>query len=256
MSRALPLCSTLFALASCTLPNPLPTDEPGSADGPLALLGSEPAADQPGVSLIPDIRLVFDGMPDPDVVASFGPLTLRSGVNSYDYHPRVDLVGKAILLRPRTPLFPDTEYTVFIGPSVRSLDGRTVGRQLFTRFTTAAFDIPAENSRYEPPRRSLSSDVQPLLSAGCAVGLCHDAATRSGALDLSSAAASLANLVDVEAVGVRMARVAPYDAAHSYLLRKLLGAPHIAGVPMPIGGRWSDDDLRMVSDWIASGAAP
>ena len=48
--------------------------------------------------------------------------------------------------------------------------------------------------------------------------------------------------------------VKPFDPAGSYLLRKLLGTPDIAGARMPPDAPWPESDLRKLSDWIATGA--
>lgn len=254
MPRAIPLCLTLLPLASCTLP----AYDPATSTqlDPLHLIASDPADGTRGVSLVPDVVLTFDGLPDPGSVATFGPLSLRSGTNSYDYLARVDLVGRAVLLRPRTPLFPDTTYVVHVQPTVRSLDGRALEDEELVRFVTAPLGTTPTSNRREPTPRSLATDVQPLFDAHCAYAGCHDPATRAGTLDLSSATQSRLQLVDVPSVQARMARVTSSDPANSYLLRKLLGAPGIAGQPMPVGGRLADADLRAISDWIATQAPP
>ena len=87
-------------------------------------------------------------------------------------------------------------------------------------------------------------------------------------------------LIDVQSVGLRgtpapLYRVAPFDPARSVLLRKLIGgnpaadsqdppypAMRVDGRRMPIvpdaaessGTPLSDDQLRIVQDWIAAGA--
>lgn len=261
MPRAIPRCSALHllprlllpCLAACTIPAYDPANQ--TPLSPLRLTGSDPGDGATGISLVPDVALRFDGLPDPGSVASFGPLSLRSGVNSYDYLARVDLVGRAIVLRPRTPLFPETTYVVHLQPTVRSLDGRELGEEQLVRFVTARLGDKPTGNRYEPTPRSLLTDVQPLFTARCVDG-CHNPSTRAGALDLSTAATARAELLEVPAVQARMVRVQSGDPASSYLLRKLLAAPGIIGQAMPVGGRLDEAALRVVSDWIATGAAP
>ena len=106
MVRATPLCLTLL-LASCTIVNTPPTDDPTYGQGPLSLVPEDcdPRPDARGVALWPSIVLAFDGYPDPASVASFGPLSLRSGTNSFDYEAHVDLVARAVILRTGLPRF-------------------------------------------------------------------------------------------------------------------------------------------------------
>lgn len=65
----------------------------------------------------------------------------------------------------------------------------------------------------------------------------------------------LSNLVNVAArQNPGLVRVAPGDAANSYLVRKLEGS-NIAGSRMPLGGPFLDaDTLARIKSWVASGA--
>lgn len=63
------------------------------------------------------------------------------------------------------------------------------------------------------------------------------------------------NIVGVTSRQVaRLAIVAPYDSARSYLLRKLLGAPPTTGHRGPPGNVISDDELTLIQSWIDVGA--
>src|SRR4051794_14639892 len=84
-------------------------------------LGFSPAPAPDGVARNAAIRILFDDFPDPDT-AVFGPLVLRSGAVNVNFDVRVDLNGKAIVLRPRTELQSGTRYEVAVSPEVRSLD--------------------------------------------------------------------------------------------------------------------------------------
>jgi hypothetical protein len=49
-------------------------------------------------------------------------------------------------------------------------------------------------------------------------------------------------------------RVAPFDPANSYLVRKITPGSAIAGEPMPFGASISEADRQLVRDWVARGA--
>jgi hypothetical protein len=96
-----------------------------------------------------------------------------------------------------------------------------------------------------------------VLTPHCALAGCHvGGAGAPFGLDMSSASSSSANLIGVasgEMPGVL--RVAPGDAANSYLYWKLSGNPNIGGDPMPLsGGPLSDGDLALIASWIDGGA--
>jgi hypothetical protein len=93
---------------------------------------------------------------------------------------------------------------------------------------------------------------------GCTADACHGSA-QSGALDLRPDAA-YANLIEVTASGVAVARVNPGDNDRSYLWLKLAaktrpGSVEIGGSPMPVGPTTlSEDELELVRLWIKGGA--
>jgi hypothetical protein len=75
-------------------------------------------------------------------------------------------------------------------------------------------------------------------------------------MNLTSAANSYAALVGVASVqqGAVM-RVAPNNAAASYVVQKLEGAGTISGVRMPFGGPYLDQPtIDTVKSWINAGA--
>ena len=234
--------------ASCTYPNDL--TPAGAEPAPLRLLSSTPPAGGTAVPLGSAVTLVFDGFPDPSSLGRFGAVTLHSGVNSFDFTLAVDLVGRALVLQPRTPLTPGAGYDVEVGSALHGLDGAvaTASHVGFTAGQTPGGAPPAA------PRRTLAADVQPLLDAGCALSSCHDASSAAGglALDPAHARAALIGVEAAEAPGET--RVIAGHPASSYLLRKLLGTPDIQGLQMPSGGQWPLESLRIVSDWISSGS--
>lgn len=75
--------------------------------------------------------------------------------------------------------------------------------------------------------------------------------------DLSSAAASYANVVDVASVWQpTILRVAPGDADNSFLIQKLEGTA-TGGVRMPAGGPFLDQEtIDIIRAWIDAGANP
>jgi hypothetical protein len=90
----------------------------------------------------------------------------------------------------------------------------------------------------------------------CALSGCHVGTTPPFGLDLGDVASSSASLIGVPS-GERPAlmRIAPGDAANSYLYWKVTGNPNIGGDPMPLsGGPLSDGDLSLIASWIDGGA--
>lgn len=49
-------------------------------------------------------------------------------------------------------------------------------------------------------------------------------------------------------------RVAPFDAANSYLVRKITPGSFIAGERMPQTGELTDAERQLVTDWVTRGA--
>lgn len=228
----------------------------GPSDGPFTLVASDPADGDEEVRLGAAVTLRFGAFPDPAAVLPVRNLSLRSGALTFDFTASVDLVDKAIVLRKSSPFAARTQYDVVLSGQLAALDGDTLGATQIVRFTTgdeAGGGLPA------PPTPRLV-DLQPWLTSDCAFGGCH---TPSGGfpaaanLDLSEDVA-YASLVGVTATEhSEMARVVPGAPAESYLLRKLLGTPGIAGQQMPpTGSTWPADRIRAVSDWIAAGAQP
>jgi CHRD domain/Bacterial Ig domain len=88
---------------------------------------------------------------------------------------------------------------------------------------------------------------------------CHSGVggTLPGSMNLTSASASFAALVNVASVEQpSVLRVQPNNADNSYLLRKLEGVPGISGQRMPLGGPFLDQGaLDQVRSWISAGAA-
>lgn len=110
-------------------------------------------------------------------------------------------------------------------------------------------------------RASLATIQDTIFSPRCAIPTCHDAAGRSGNLDLS-AGQSYAALVGVEpnldaAREDGLLRVDAGDPENSFLLIKLEGPPPVWGSRMPLtGALLSADEVALIRRWIAEGASP
>jgi len=107
-----------------------------------------------------------------------------------------------------------------------------------------------------PQQVSFATQVQPILTASCAVSGCHNSATVANKELNLSAGASYASLVGVaSAECAATKRVAPGSPSTSYLMWKLQGTgPCFSGSKMPKTGSLSAANLALISDWIANGA--
>lgn len=107
--------------------------------------------------------------------------------------------------------------------------------------------------------RSYATDVHPIwVRQGCAGSGCHGGARPAEGLDLSSASAGYADLVDRPSTQcTTRLLVKRTDVAGSYLVNKLLGAGMCFGSQMPkAGGGLSAAELDTVRAWILSNASP
>lgn len=89
----------------------------------------------------------------------------------------------------------------------------------------------------------------------CALSGCHDAATQSGSLDMSSSEASHAGLVNALSECDGKLRVVPNDTANSYLLNKLGVGPEPCGSLMPeLLPPLTAEQIDFITSWIEAGA--
>ena len=103
---------------------------------------------------------------------------------------------------------------------------------------------------------SLSAQVQPILSASCAINGCHTGAAPQQGMNLSTGMtyANTVNVAAAECSGGRL-RVKPGDAANSYIVQKLTNVDLCSGTQMPkTGGPLSSADIQTLSSWICEGA--
>jgi len=262
--RALTLLA--LACASCSYTTDAPAYVVLDAGIPFALADSFPPNGATGVPLASPIVLTFTDFPDAASFALYGPITLRSGRNAYDFDARVDLGSRSIVVVPRSPLVPDAAYTLFVTSSLLSLGGAALSPPValtFTAGSSASFDggLAPPDGSLPPPRlrRTLAADVQPIFdskTASCNALGCHSGSMAMAGMDLSTIARSAASLIGVpSSERTEQLRVAPGDSARSYLLHKLLGTPDIAGGQMPLGLMpLPPDQIRVIDDWIAAGA--
>lgn len=107
---------------------------------------------------------------------------------------------------------------------------------------------------------TLTSIQDNVFTPRCSV--CHTGVgtTLPGVLNLTSAAASHAALVNVASLQVpTLLRVSPRNPNDSYLIRKIEGAPGIVGLRMPRGAGATPLDQTTIDQvrlWITNGAAP
>jgi len=89
----------------------------------------------------------------------------------------------------------------------------------------------------------------------CAKSGCHAAGSSPSGLVLE-AGQSYGNLVGRPAAeNGTLARVAPGDPDHSYIILKLRGDPSISGERMPLGGPYlTSDQIAGIAAWIRAGA--
>lgn len=108
------------------------------------------------------------------------------------------------------------------------------------------------------PTVLLSSNVQPILTASCAVRGCHDGSVQFPPLTAGRTRAATVN-VKARQVG-RFDYVEPGNADTSYLVIKIENAPGVSGAQMPPGcpgagqngaACVSDSDLAAIRQWIA-----
>ncbi len=117
--------------------------------------------------------------------------------------------------------------------------------------------VMPQNGGPGPP--TLSGDVQPIFSGGCAVPGCHAGTTPQEALNLSEGRLAHSNIVNVSANQLAgMMRVRPGQPDQSYLVHKIQGTQASAGGTgnrMPLGGTpLTQAQIDTIRDWIAAGA--
>jgi hypothetical protein len=119
--------------------------------------------------------------------------------------------------------------------------------------TTTSAPVPVTVGN-APTLASLQSSIFGPRCSGCHNG---SGGALPGSMDLSSASATAAALINVTSLEVgSLKRVAPGDPNNSYVVQKLEGTAAV-GARMPFGGPFLDQaTINQVRDWIQAGAAP
>lgn len=105
---------------------------------------------------------------------------------------------------------------------------------------------------------TLSVDVQPILSASCALSGCHTGPNPVLGQDLS-AGRTFGSIVGVPSVEApHLPRVRPFVPDSSYLVHKIQGTQALVGgsgdrMPL-IGGALTEAEIVVIRTWIAAGA--
>lgn len=90
----------------------------------------------------------------------------------------------------------------------------------------------------------------------CAIAGCHagpeSAAQEGMALDAGLSYDAIVRVPSRQMPS--LLRVAPADPGNSYLVRKITPGSAILGAPMPFGATITEEDRRLVRDWVARGA--
>ena len=108
------------------------------------------------------------------------------------------------------------------------------------------------------PSVTLSSQVQPILAANCALSGCHAGPNPVLGQDLS-VGRTFSSVVDIPSVEVpSLRRVRPFLPDSSYLVHKIQGTQASVGgsgdrMPL-IGGPLTGDEIAVIRAWIAAGA--
>lgn len=212
--------------------------------------------------------MTFDRLLSPSTVSrgSFRLTTGSVGVfvgTTYDPARRRVVLG----LNPGD-LRPGLEYVLTVTDAVRGWDGSSLASPYVVRFRAG------ERVTVDRPDAPTLGAVAALFSRRCVDAGCHVGPTPAMGLDLSSAAAirrTALGAPSVERPGPvsgntdprwgALLRVDPGVAGgvgqpgYSYLLYKILGDGPMLGERMPRGAPpLSDDEVALVSDWIAAGA--
>jgi hypothetical protein len=217
------------------------------------------------VAIDAPIGLTFTDFPAPETVG-LDSVILSSGVQTRLGTFQVDLLTRSIRFRSRNWLSPDLTYLLTLSSTVRSLTG--------CPSQTAQLRFQTGPGPTDPPPPSVPAptfaEVSAIFTARCAGG-CHLASPEQGAGCLAAppkglslcAADAWSALVDADATEIAgMKRVVAGDASRSFLMRKLIGGDQGGPVPTTPGHRdppglpLDDSDLRLISDWIDSGALP
>jgi len=272
------ICGAAALLTALTAGCSVTTNQeprPGSCT-PFQLISLTPDGSSP-VRTNSKFVFAFTDFPDPDLAvnANFG---IFSGPYYYTAHETVDLIGRAIAFKPTSSLPAGLGFTLAMSGRISSLrgcpltppppdlpDGKPATSYYFPIETVEPnVDLPPEPPATPPATFAQVLDV---MARHCAGAACHLDATAAdtdasggclaapgGGLSLCPAQA-FHGMIGVPSRQVsRLTIVVPRDSARSYLLRKLLDAPPVAGHQGPPDDSLTEDELRALQSWIDDGA--
>lgn len=247
---------------------------PGSCT-PFQLLSLTPDGSSP-VRTDTAFVFAFTDFPDPDsaVNSNFG---VFSGPYYYTARETVDLIGRAIAFKPTSSLPAGLGFTLAMSAQISSLRGCPLtppppplpnGKPTTSYYFAIHTVEPNVDPPPAPPAPSPGTFAQVLdvMARHCAGAGCHlDTAAGAdgaggclaapgGGLSLCAGQAFDA-MVSIPSRQVsRLTIVVPRDSARSYLLRKLLAAPPVAGHQGPPDDSLTEDELRVLQSWMDDGA--
>jgi len=117
-------------------------------------------------------------------------------------------------------------------------------------------DTGEASSEEDEGGMSFARDIEPMMIACTG---CHSGETPDGSFLLPIDGMYDAIVGRPSGQTKEMLMVTPGDSLYSYIWHKLNGSQAIAGgagTAMPLGQRWSDEDVQRIADWIDLGAAP
>ena len=216
------------------------------------------------------MRVRFDRLLAPSTIDRAQVRVTTGGLQAFG-GLRYDVLRRELSLYPNpNDLRPGLEYVLTVDVGLRGWDGSALAAPVIVRFRpTVREAVPPD------AQPSLSHDIAPLFSQRCAASGCHGADSSAMGLDLSSARAIRASAVGImarergdralaETLDPRWSTLPRIDPGitsgqgrpeYSYLVYKLLGDGPIWGARMPLGGDpLSDDEIRLVVDWVTAGA--
>ncbi|MEP7247097.1 MAG: TIGR03118 family protein [Gammaproteobacteria bacterium] len=173
------------------------------------------------------------------------------GVASVKFSAGATVIGTATA----APFTVNWDTTATTGPAVVALTAQAM--DAFGNATTSAAVSVTVNNVAPPPAATTLTELQTLVFTP----ICSACHTGGGAglpasMNLSSAAASFAALVNVDSLEQgALKRIAPNDPDNSYLIRKIQGDETINGGRMPLGGTPLDQaTINKFRSWVTAGA--
>jgi hypothetical protein len=242
---------------------------------PIRVISMSPVPSSTVTALPASITAVFDREPNaPSLTSATFTLTRSGGDGVFGNGNDVAVAASAVavpLANPRSAVMQlggvtpveDTYRVTLLGTgaatildlSGNALDGEFGGT--FPSGNGAAggnFEAQFVVSGLQPTLQSIQQRVLTPSCAGCHSGT---GTALPASMNLTSASASHASLVNVPSVQVpALRRVLPGNPDQSYLIHKLQGGPNIVGSQMPrFGPPLDQPTIDAIRQWITNGAA-